>query len=215
MNDTYQIILFKNKVKKKIINKFKTHKRAFEYYKNLMNESDEVIFNKEMENGSECEFEIGLVERTSGTLLPLFMKDYYGRQIKVKLDDTDFTMTHINKYNIEELFVDYSMNEKIDTKVFIKKYLGSVGLKLISKLNNKIVVQNDDTFNLFTFKTIDESERFINTLTEKFNNEKRKDCLMVKDNSTAQRKYLYDLLVKKGFPKSYLQRHSTTHPVKK
>jgi hypothetical protein len=215
MNDTYQIILFKNKVKKKIINKFKTHKRAFEYYKNLMTESDEVIFNKEMENGLECEFEIGLVEKTSGTLLPLFMKDDYGRQIKVKLDDTDFTMTHINKYNIEELFVDYSTNEKIDTKIFIKKYLGSVGLKLISKLNNKVIVQNDDNYNLFTFKTIDESERFIDTLTEKFNNEKRKDCLMVKDNSTAQRKYLYDLLVKKGFPKSYLQRHSTTHPVKR
>ena len=215
MNDTYQIILFKNKVKKKIINKFKTHKRAFEFYKNLMNESDEVMFNKEMENGSTCEFELGLVERTSGTLLPLFMKDDYGRQIKVKLDDCDYTITQISKYNIEEEFVDYSTNEKITTKNFIKKYLSPVGLKLISKLNNKVVVQNDDTFNLFTFKTLDESERFIDILTEKFNSEKRSDCLMVKDSSTTQRKYLYDILVKKGFPKSYLQRHSTTHPVKR
>jgi len=215
MNDTYQIIIFKNKVKKKIINKFKTHKRAFEYYKNLMNESDEVIFSKVMENGLVCEFELCLVERVSGTLLPLFMKDDYGRQIKVNLDDTDFTITQVNKYRIEEEFVDYSTNEKINTKQFIKKYLGTTGLKLISKLNNKIIVQNDDDYNLFTFKTIDESERFIDVLTEKFNNEKRKDCLMVKDNSTAQRKYLYDILIKKGFPKSYLQRHSTTHPVRK
>lgn len=215
MNDTYQIIIFKNKVKKKIINKFKTHKRAFEYYKNLMNESDEVVFSKVMENGSPCEFELCLVERTSGTLLPLFMKDDYGRQVKVKLDDTDFTITQVNKYKIEEEFVDYSTNTKITTKDFIKKYLNPTGLKLISKLNNKIIVQNDDSFNLFTFKTIDESERFIDVLTEKFNTEKRKDCLMVKDGSTAQRKYLYDLLADKGYPKSYLQRHSTTHPVKR
>jgi hypothetical protein len=180
-----------------------------------MNESDKVIFNKLMENGSSCEFELCLVERTSGTLLPLFMKDDYGRQVKVKLDDNDFTITQVSKYRIEEEFVDYSTNEKITTKDFINKYLSQPGLKLISKLNNKIIVQNDDTFNLFTFKSIDESERFIDVLTEKFNNDKRKDCLLVKDGSTAQRKYLYNLLVDKGYPKSYLQRHSTTHPVKR
>jgi hypothetical protein len=143
------------------------------------------------------------------------MKDDYGRQVKVSLDDSELTMINITRYRIEELFLDYTTNKKIDTRQFIKQYLDHTGFKLISKLNNKIIVQNDDKFNLFTLKTSDESERFINILTKKFNDDGRKDCLLVKDYSTPQRKYLYELLVKMGFEKSYLQRSSTTYPSKK
>jgi hypothetical protein len=215
MNDTYQVILFKNKVKKKIINKFKTHKKAFEYYKLLVKESDEVIYDKVMENGVVSEYELSLVERSSSFPSSLYMKDDYGRQVKVSLDDSELTMINITRYRIEELFLDYTTNKKIDTRQFIKQYLDHTGFKLISKLNNKIIVQNDDKFNLFTLKTSDESERFIDFLTKKFNDDGRKDCLLVKDYSTPQRKYLYELLVKMGFEKSYLQRSSTTYPSKK
>ena len=215
MNDTYQVILFKNKVKKKIINKFKTHKKALEYYKLLVKESDEVIYDKVMENGVVSEYELSLVEKSSSSPLSLYMKDDYGRQVKVSLDDSELTMINITRYRIEELFLDYTTNKKIDTRQFIKQYLDPTGFKLISKLNNKIIVQNDDKFNLFTLKTSEESERFINILTNKFNDEGRKDCLLVKDYSTPQRKYLYELLVKMGFEKSYLQRSSTTYPSRK
>ena len=215
MNDTYQVILFKNKVKKKIINKFKTHKKAFEYYKLLVKKSDEVIYDKVMENGVVSEYELSLVERSSSSPSSLYMKDDYGRQVKVSLDDSELTMINITRYRIEELFLDYTTNKKIDTRQFIKQYLDHTGFKLISKLNNKIIVQNDDKFNLFTLKTSDESERFIDILTKKFNDDGRKDCLLVKDYSTPQRKYLYELLVKMGFEKSYLQRSSTTYPSKK
>lgn len=215
MNDTYQVILFKNKVKKKIINKFKTHKKALEYYKLLVKENDEVIYDKSMENGVVSEYELSLVEKSSSSPISLYMKDDYGRQVKVSLDDSELTMINITRYRIEELFLDYTTNKKIDTRQFIKQYLDPTGFKLISKLNNKIIVQNDDKFNLFTLKTSDESERFIDILTKKFNDEGRKDCLLVKDYSTPQRKYLYELLVKMGFEKSYLQRSSTTHPSRK
>jgi hypothetical protein len=215
MNDTYQVILFKNKVKKKIINKFKTHKKAFEYYKLLIKESDEVIYDIVMDNGVVSEYELSLVERSSSSPSSLYMKDDYGRQVKVSLDDSELTMINITRYRIEELFLDYTTNKKIDTRQFIKQYLDNTGFKLISKLNNKIIVQNDDKFNLFTLKTSDESERFIDILTKKFNDDGRKDCLLVKDYSTPQRKYLYELLVKMGFEKSYLQRSSTTYPSKK
>ena len=44
----YQIVLFKNKTKKKIINKFKTHKRANNFFESLINESESVIFDKNL-----------------------------------------------------------------------------------------------------------------------------------------------------------------------
>ena len=212
MEYNFQIVLFKNKVKKKIINKFKTHKKAKTFFDNLITKSDKVIFPKSFENGYPCTFELAILEKTSGTFLPIFLKDDIGRQVKVELEDDNFSITKISNYNIEELFVDYQTKEKIDTEYFIKTYLLDVGLILISKLNNKIVVQNDDNYNLFTFKNVLESERFIETLTKYLIENNKQNCLLVKDTSTAQRKYLYDILVDKGFPKIYLMRHSTTHP---
>ena len=84
MEYNYQIVLFKNKVKKKIINKFKTHKKAVEFYNDLLKENDEVIFDKEFENGVKSNYELAIIEKVSGTLLPVFLKDEIGRTIKVK-----------------------------------------------------------------------------------------------------------------------------------
>jgi len=207
----YLIVLFKNKIKKKIINKFKTSKRANDYFKSLMDKSDSVIFDKKYENGLGCGYELALLEKTTGTFLPVFLKDELGRNIKISLDDEDYNITLIKKFYIEELFLDYQTGNKIDSNEFIKKYLNGDGLKLISKLNNKIVVQNEDIFNLFTFKNDDDSDRFIDSLTEHLLKQKKMDCIFVKDYSTTQRKYLYNILEEKGFSKQYLQRQVTTH----
>jgi len=210
----YQIVLFKNKTKKKIINKFKTHKRANIFFESLINESESVIFDKKYENGVECSYELALIEKTSGTFLPIFLKDEFGRKVKVNLDDENFTILKIMKYRLDESFLDYSKNKKITLHELLKTYLKQDGLKLISKLNNKVVIQNDDKFNLLTFKNGDDSMRFIDNLSSYFINEKRYDCMFVKDYTTSQRKYLYELLVENGFSKDYLIRHSTTHPTK-
>jgi hypothetical protein len=214
MEYNYQIVLFKNKVKKKIINKFKTHKKAVEFYNDLLKGNDEVIFDKEFDNGVKSNYELAVIEKMSGTLLPVFLKDEIGRTIKVNLEDNDYTITKISKYKIDEVFLDYQTKKKITTKQFVRRYLSGDGLKMVSKLNNKVVVQNDDDYKLFTFKNVDDSSRFLDNLSENFMSSKRTDCMFVKDSSTQQRKYLYQILSEKGFPKSYLIRHSTTHPVK-
>ena len=51
----------------------------------------------------------------------------------------------------------------------------------------------------------------VDYLSEVLIKENKSNVLLVKDVSTAQRKYLYNLLVEKGYPKSYLLRYSTTH----
>jgi len=209
----YIIVLFKNKSKKKIIKKFKTLDRAQKFYNNLMNNSDEVIFDRQHENGYHCKFELGLLGPKKTEIL--YMKDEFGRQTKVDVDDDDYSMLKINQYKINEEFVDYSTKQKINTEQFIKKYLKGDGLKMISKLNNKIIVQLNEITNLFTFKNENDSSRFIDNLSNKYLNEKRVDCIFIKDSSTPQRKYLYDMLVNLGYPKQYLFRQSTTFPIKK
>jgi hypothetical protein len=211
----FLVVLFKNKEKKKIINKFKTEKRAISFFKKKIEESKSVIFNKETENGNPCSYELCLLKRKSKSTSPIYIKDEIGRQIKVELDSDDYEIYKVEKYRIEELFLDYDKNKKISSQEFIKKYLNKSGIKMISKLNNKIVLQNEDKIKLFTFKTCDDSERFIDSLVTKFNSEGKKDCIFVKDYSTIHRKYLYKILTDGGFPIDYLQRYSTTFPSKK
>ena len=210
--ENYMVVLFKNKTKKKIIKKFITFKRAKSFYDNLVKESNDVIFNVEVEAGKECKYEIGLVEMSSKQLVPVYMTDEFGRSIKVKLNEDGMTLFQINPYKKEELIYDIKEGKKITVQELIKKYLKGDGLKMVSVLNNKIVVQEDDKLNLFTLKTEKESSRLVDCLSLYFFKIKRGDCLFIKDYSSTQRKYLYTLLESNGFSKRVLYRKFTYQP---
>ena len=214
-NDNFLIVLFKNKTRKKIIKKFKTSKRALDFFNKILAESDKVIFNREYENGHPCTFDIAIVEKSYKKLFPHFITDEYGRNIKIELSEDDYEIVKIVKYNVVEQIFDNQTNKRISVNNFIKTYLNGDGLKMISSLNNKIVVQLDSNIYLFSLKTENDSSRFIDSLSSHFIKIKRFDCMFVKDVSTAQRKYLYDLLEEYGFTRKVLYRQSTTFEVKK
>jgi predicted Fe-Mo cluster-binding NifX family protein len=210
--ENYMVVLFKNKTKKKIIKKFITFKRAKSFYDNLVKESNDVIFNVEVEAGKECKYEIGLVEMSSKQLVPVYMTDEFGRSVKVKLNEDGMTLFQINPYKKEELIYDIKDGKKITVQELIKKYLRGDGLKMVSVLNNKIVVQEEEKINLFTLKSEKESSRLVDCLSLYFFKIKRGDCLFIKDYSSTQRKYLYSLLESNGFNKRVLYRKFTYRP---
>ena len=209
------VVLFKDKKKKKILKKFITYKRAKQFYKTLTDKSKEIIFDVKVQSGKECKFELGLVELSSKQLIPVYMTDEFGRNIKVKLDEDGMTLFEISPYKKEELIFDIKENRKITVDKFIKSYLKGDGMKMISSLNNKIVVQENEKINLFTLKSESESERFIDCVSSHFFKIRRSDCLFVKDSSTPQRKYLYTLLEASGIDKKILYRKFTTLPQSK
>ncbi len=213
--ENYVVVLFKNKKKKKIIKKFITFSRAKQFYDKLIEESNEVLFEVKVKGGYECRYEVGIVEMSSKQLIPVYMTDEYGRNIKVKLDEDGMTLFKINPYKKEETIYDIREQKKITTQAFIKKYLRGDGLKMISVLNNKIVLQEDEKIHLFTLKSESESSRFVDNLSSHFFKIKRGDCLFVKDYSTAQRKSLYALLESAGIDKKILYRKFTTLPQSK
>jgi hypothetical protein len=91
----YLIVLFKNKERKKIIKKFKTKERAEKFFDNLLN--NDIVFNKEVENGKSCEFEVGILENDSKDFTPFYIRDELGRQIKIEIDDPNYKITKISK----------------------------------------------------------------------------------------------------------------------
>ena len=205
----YLIVLFKNKERKKIIKKFKTHQRAKEFFDNQI-KNNKVVFEKGVENGKSCTFEIGLLERDSTNFDSYFIKDSLGRQVKVDIDDPDYKVLQISNYSVEEFIYDISKNKKISIDKFISEYLKRGSIKLISKLNNKIVVQDDDKFSLFSLKSDDDCFRFTQVLQKYLAEKNRIDCIIVLDSSLPQKKYLYSLLESRGISKSILYKKSTT-----
>jgi len=151
--ENYIVVLFKNKKKKRIIKKFITFNRAKQFYDKLVQESNDVLFEIKVEGGSECNYEIGIVEMSSKQLVPVYMTDEFGRNVKVKLDEDGMTLSKIQPYKKEETVFDIRTGKKITMSDLIKKYLKGDGLKMISVLNNKIVLQEDEKIHLFTLKS--------------------------------------------------------------
>ena len=210
--ENYLIVLFKNKVRHKILKKYITFKRAKNYFENLKKENEDVIFEKLIVNGNDSTFEVGLVEKSNNQLVPVYITDEMGRNVKVKLENEGMTLIEISIFKVEEEIFDLQQGLRIRTKDLIKKYLKLDGVKMISSLNNKIIVQSEDEIYLFSTKNSSESERFLDCLSNFFYRIKRRDCLFVKDISKAQKKYLYSILESKGFDKKVLYRKFTTFP---
>jgi predicted transcriptional regulator with HTH domain len=208
----YYVVLFKNKTRKKIIKKFSNFKNAEKFYTELTKKSSEVIFSKKIENGFECDYELGLLQNKSNDIFDVYKNDELGRNIQVVLEDPNYDLLKIADYRVEEQIYDIQKSKKILTEIFIKNYLKGDGLKMISTLNNKIIVQFDEKCNLFSVKSSEEARRYIDSLSQHFYNINRKDCMFVKDESTAQKKYLFELLFNLGVDKKILYRQYTTHP---
>jgi hypothetical protein len=128
--------------------------------------------------------------------------------INPKISDNLY-IKKIDMFNIEEKLYDVQENKKITFNKFVKKYLNKDKTIMLSKLNNKVVVQEDDNYSLFSLKTEDDCERFLRIVESKV---EKKNFIIVRDFTSPQRKYLYDLLVERGFDIDFLYRTSTTHP---
>lgn len=206
----YLVVLFKNKERKKIINKFKTYERADSFYKKLLKENESVVFDTKVENARPCDYELCLLQKGDDNFDKLFVRDDFGRQILIKLDDPDYKIIQVSKYKVPEKIFDVDKNKKITTEEFIKKYLPKNSIKLISRLNNKVVVQNDSDVKLFSLKDENESRRFLEDLNDHLIDTGRGDSIIVIETSKPQKKYLYDVLSGMGISKQSLYRRSTT-----
>jgi hypothetical protein len=211
MKDIFQIILFKNNKKKKIFKSFKTKKNANSYFESKMKKSNRVKFKTLVENGIDVDMRLAIVSNISNNdYSQIYYTDELGRQIIVnpKIGENLY-IQKISQYNEEELIYDIKENKKIDIDFFIKKYLSEKELYMLSKLNNKLIVQKNENIQLFSFKNENDVGRFVESLT---NSMDKINFIYVSDISSAQKKYLYKLLEESGFDKQMLYRKSTTHP---
>ena len=206
----FKIILFKNNKKKKVLKTFKTEKKANGFFNKLIEISEKVKFREEFNSGSEVEYNLGIIG-DKVILDKIFYTDDLGRTIYINPKVGDKYIQNIKNYNREESIFDFQTKKKISYDNLVKTYFKNDEVYLISKLNNKIVVQNQTITNIFSLKNEYDSSRLIDILQKDLVGK----SIVSKDTNTVHRKYIYSLLVDKGFKKDYLYRKSTTHPRQK
>jgi len=203
-------VLFKNKKKKKIIKGYSTEKNALSKFNSLL-KSNNVLFDTKYENSEKVKYELALLSKIDDYQLPLYKMDEIGRNNRVFMDDqSGYIIKNISDYKLEELVYDWQSSSRISFNQLISKYCKKKDFKVISKLNNKIVIQIDEIFSLFSLKNTEDSERLIDTLESSFRELGRSDAMFIKDSTQTQRKWLYNVLEKNGFDKKKLYRQKTT-----
>jgi hypothetical protein len=205
----FHIVIFKNNKKKKKLKSFVRENLALNFYNKLVNESESILFRKKFDSGHECRYNIAII--TDKFISEnIYYTDEYGRNrvIDSKIDENNY-IGKISPYFYEELIFDVKNDTRITLSELESKYFKKDKIYMISKLNNKFIIQDDDEYNLFSLKNEEDSDRFLDLLqtTDIF-----KKSLVVKDISTAQRKYLYNILVESGYNKRFLYTNYTTYP---
>ena len=210
--EEYQIVLFKNKNKKKVIKKYYSKKRAVEKYNELIKNND-IKFETKYENSIETRYELGLLCKNCLEKNELFSIDEFGRNVFVESSDKSITFLKISDYLIEETIQDYQTKNKIKFDDLFGTYLSDKTFKNLFTLNNKFFIQEDESINCFILKNESDSIRLLNTV-EYFLTEKNYGFISMTYKNTIDKKYIYNILENYGFDRKFLYRKNINHPRK-
>ena len=210
MVTNFLVVLFKNKLRQKIIKKFIGKDNCFKFYNKFISNQN-IYFPVEFENGKECKFEIAVLE-LGGKLSSTIYRDEFGRNIDHKVEGTDYMIIKLQNFKYEERVYDIKNKKKLTFLEVINEFSKNKDLKSVFKINNKVVFQSDEIIKVYSCKTDIESKRFLNELQRYCLENKKTDYLISYSEDIAHKKELYRILTNKGFDIKMLYRRSTTHP---
>ncbi len=204
----YQIVLFNNQSKKRIMATSRIYNNINKKFKEIHKKSN-VIFPTKFNKKKECEFELALLCIGKCKKSPLHKRDRLGRLTEVKIKTGKYQIIKLVDFEVEEKIYDHQLKRRLTFLEIFDRYLNTKSVSQLYTLNNKFIIQNYENFNLFSLKNVSESSRFLGCIKTYFNKIKKFNCLISRDLSTIQRKELYNILEKKGFDRALLYKHYT------
>jgi len=206
----YKIILFKNGERLKSFFSSNNEKSIQTKYNQLIHEK-KPKFVIEFISRKKVRFELGIVTTEGGRFSgdTIFVKDSVGRTKKVSLGDSIYNITKLLPYWKEEFIYSHESKNKISFVELMDEHIQIGDFKQVFTLNNKLIIQNEDNFKLFSLKTVSDASRLIDIIEFDVLDSGRIDCLFVRDRDTVQRKQLYTLLEGVGFDRVMLRKQYT------
>tara|TARA_R100000908_G_scaffold6285_1_gene2409 strand:- start:57 stop:692 length:636 start_codon:yes stop_codon:yes gene_type:complete len=203
----YKIVLFKNGERTKVFFSSNSKKSILKKYNKLIEEK-KPKFITEYVSRKKVMFELAIIT-TEKSDKSIFVKDSVGRTKKVSLGESSYHIIKLLPYWKEEKIYDHQSKNKLSFDSLLDTYLTGNDFKQIFSLNNKLVIQKDEIFNLFSLKTVSDAQRLLGTIELEFIDNGRYDCLFVRDTDTIQRKQLYDILTNVGYCRNFLRKQFT------
>lgn len=203
----YKIILIKNSVPKKTLFTSNVKRTTFNKFHKFIN-TKKPLFTRKYVKRKFCKFEIAIFSKES-TNQRIYRKDSLGRSLEVSIPLPGYHLIELLPYWVEELVYDHHKKSRVPLEDVIRDYLPKKDFKQVFTLNNKLIIQNDDEFKIFSLKNISDCSRLLEKINKIFIDLGRTDCLFVPDFSTAQRKQLYKLLEDYGLSRKFLYKQYT------
>jgi|TARA_R100000664_G_scaffold34130_2_gene54250 hypothetical protein len=204
----YHIIIFNNHQKRKVLYTSTNYRNITRKYKQILKKSN-VIFPIKLSRKKECVIELALICQGNCQDKTIQRRDDLGRLETVSSTNPDFSILDINDFELEEKVYDHQRKKRRHIQEIIEEYVPQKNIVQIFKLNNKLVIQNNDQYFLFSLKTVKESDRLLECLRSHFRSVGKFNCLFSKDLSTIHRKELYNILENYGFDRKLLYKHYT------
>jgi len=218
----YRVILVKNGEYKKTLHRCRTRETSFVRFRGFKEENKSVIFPKMNINYNKIDkvnYKIYVVKDIEEGDKFRMLRDSYGKLYEEKPIFGIWTVLDDADYKIEEtfwLFGKNPKNDRVTIKDIIKILMSGIYKKQITKqaivVHNKLIIHNEDQFDMVICKCIDDAQRLHHVLAKVTKINKINNILFMGTASQATISRMYDLIKEKtGWPIQKIWR-TTTRP---
>ena len=206
---------------KKTFYKTKDSKKAFVRYRELISKNKEVIFPKQYINLNgikKAKHEIYIVKETEEGDIFRVIRDELGRTDVEKPFMNKWTILNSNEYRIEEKFWVYgndSKSERVTIHEIIKPLIRGIRDKKLTKkiivVFNKLVIYNDEEFEMVICKCKKDAQRLHHVLQASCNKNKYNNLIFMGTVTTEfMISKMYELIKERtGWPMFKIYRKNT------
>jgi hypothetical protein len=214
----YRVILVGNGVYKKTLHRCRTRETAFINYHRIKEENN-VLYPKKYLNTKglkPVKYQICVTKPSEDTDTYRILRDDYGK-LYTEEPIGDWTILESDEYLIEETFYIYGLDPKVErpniTEIIKRLVTGAFAKKMVKQIivvHNKLVIYNEDQFDMVICKNLGEAQRLHHTLAKIAKKQKIKSLLFMGTAQPAQIGRLYDLIHEKTkWPYTKIRRTST------
>lgn len=214
----YRVILTVNGQYKKTLHRCMTRETAFINYHKIK-ETNNVLYPKKFINTDgikPVKYQICVTKTTEPEDTFRTLRNDYGKLYTEK-PLGDWTILDSDEWSVEETFWIYGFNPKIerpDIREVIKRLMhGAYAKNMVKQIivvHNKLLIYNEEQFELVICKNIEDAQRLHHTLAKIAKKQKIKSLMFMGTASKATIGKMYDLIHEEtGWPYTKIRRTST------
>lgn len=213
----FRVVLLSNGEYKKTLHRCNTRETAFLNF-NLIKEANNVYYPKRFINSygiKPVKYQICITKITEEDDTFRILRDDLGK-LYTEQPLGDWTIIESDSYEVEETFWLFGMDKRDRTTIteIVKRLMVNAHAKKMVKqvivVHNKLIIYNEDQFELVICKNLEDAQRLHHTLAKISRKQKIKSLMFMGTATPATVTRLYDLIHDEtGWPYTKIRRTST------